>query len=70
MKKFFLEKLNITKLFVLTKLYKLDDNKGMGVVEVILIILVIVGLIVIFRTNIISIINSVFSKITSQVNTL
>ncbi len=70
MKKYIQEKINITKLFILTHLYKLNDNRGMGVVEVILIILVIVGLIVIFRTNIISIITSVFSKITSQVNSL
>lgn len=46
-----------------------EDNKGMGVVEVILIIVVLVGLAVIFKSRITSIVNTLFSKITSQVNT-
>lgn len=45
------------------------DNKGMGVVEVILIIVVLVGLAVIFKSKITSIVNTLFSKITSKVNT-
>lgn len=47
----------------------INDNRGMGVVEIILIILVLVGLVVIFRTKITSIVNSIFSKLTSKVNT-
>lgn len=61
---------------ILTKLKKglmLDElknnNKGMGVIEVILIILVLVGLVVIFRTNITNIVNTIFNKITTKVNT-
>lgn len=46
----------------------INDNSGMGVIEIILIILVLVGLVVIFRTKITSIVNSIFSKLTSQVN--
>lgn len=46
-----------------------ENNSGMGVVEIILIILVLVGLVVIFRTKITSIVNSIFSKLTSKVNT-
>lgn len=44
------------------------NNDGMGVIELVLIILVIVGLIIIFRDQITSIINIVFSKVTDQIN--
>ncbi len=47
----------------------MNDNRGMGVVEVILIILVLVGLVVLFRTNITTIVNNIFKKITTKVNT-
>lgn len=47
----------------------MNNNKGMGVVEIILIIMVLVGLVVIFRTRITSIVNSIFSNLTSKVNT-
>lgn len=47
----------------------MNDNRGMGVVEIILIILVLVGLVVIFRTKITSIVNTIFSKLISNVNT-
>lgn len=46
-----------------------EDNRGMGVIEVMLIIVVLVGLVVIFRTNITSIVNMIFNKLTSKVNT-
>lgn len=42
------------------------DNRGMGTVEVILIIVVLVGLVIIFRGQITSIVNSLFGQITSQ----
>lgn len=48
--------------------YFLKDESGMGVVEVILIILVLVGLALIFKTQITNIANSIFSSITNQVN--
>ena len=38
----------------------------MGTVEVILIIVVLVGLVVIFKEKITEIVNSIFSKITNQ----
>ncbi|MBQ3898450.1 MAG: hypothetical protein II741_01270 [Lachnospiraceae bacterium] len=44
----------------------LRDEDGMGTVEVILIIVVLVGLVVIFRNQITSIVNSLFKKITSR----
>jgi len=44
------------------------DESGMGVVEVILIILVLVGLALIFKNQITSIANGIFNSITNQVN--
>lgn len=44
----------------------IKEEDGMGTVEVILIIVVLVGLVVIFKEKITEIINSIFSKITSQ----
>jgi len=45
-----------------------DDNRGIGTLEIVLIIIVILGLLVIFRDNIESIITSVFGKIRSQID--
>lgn len=42
------------------------EEDGMGTVEVILIIVVLVGLVVIFRTQITSIVNGLFKKITDK----
>ena len=41
----------------------LRDNKGMGVVEVILIIVVLIGLVMIFQTNIKEVVASIFATI-------
>ena len=59
--------INLKNRLYLNELAK--DNKGMGVVEVILIIVVLVGLAVLFKSKITSIVNTLFSKITSKVNT-
>ncbi len=42
------------------------EEDGMGTVEVILIIVVLVGLVVIFKEKITDIVNSIFTKITNQ----
>lgn len=42
------------------------EEDGMGTVEIILIIVVLVGLVVIFKTQITELVNSIFDKITSQ----
>lgn len=42
------------------------EEDGMGTVEVILIIVVLVGLVVIFKDQITKIVNNLFDKITSQ----
>ena len=44
----------------------IKEEDGMGTVEVILIIVVLVGLVVIFKEKITEIVNSIFSKITNQ----
>lgn len=40
----------------------------MGTVEIILIIVVLVGLVIIFKSQITGLVQSIFSKITSQAN--
>ena len=45
-----------------------EDEDGMGVVEIILIIIVLIGLGEIFKRQITSLVNSILSKMTSQAN--
>jgi len=44
----------------------LMDQSGIGVVEVILILLVLVGLVLIFKDQIVALAQSIFSNISSQ----
>ena len=46
------------------------EEDGMGTVEIILILVVLVGLVIIFKGQITQIINSLFQKITSQTGTV
>ena len=46
----------------------IDDEEGIGVVEVILILLVLVGLVLIFKDQIVALARSIFSNISSQVD--
>lgn len=48
----------------------MKDNAGMGVIEVILIIVVLIGLVIIFKGQITSLVNSILSKITTQANSI
>ncbi len=48
----------------------LKEEDGMGTVEVILIIVVLVGLVIIFKDQIEDIVDSLFKKITSQTKKL
>ena len=43
-----------------------NDESGMGVVEVILIIVVLIGLVIIFKNKITGVVNDIFEKIVSQ----
>ncbi len=42
------------------------NENGMGVVEVILIIVVLIGLVIIFKNQITGVVNDIFDKIVSQ----
>ena len=44
----------------------LREEEGMRTVEIILIIVVLVGLVIIFKSQITAVVNSLFQKITSQ----
>ena len=44
----------------------LNDDAGLSVVEMILILVVIIALVLIFKTQLISLVNSIFQKITSE----
>ena len=44
----------------------LTEEDGMGTVEVILIIVVLVGLVINFKEKITEVVNSIFTKITNQ----
>lgn len=42
------------------------EEEGMGTVEIILIIVVLVGLVIIFKDRITALVNSIFDKITKE----
>lgn len=44
----------------------LRDEKGIGVVEVILILVVLICLVIIFKSQLTSLVNTIFEKITSE----
>ena len=46
----------------------LEDENGIGVVEMILILLVLVGLVIIFKDQLVSLARSIFSNIGNQVD--
>ena len=46
------------------------EEDGMGTVEVILIIVVLVGLVLIFRKQLTTLVNNLFSKITKQADSI
>lgn len=48
----------------------LFDESGMGTVEMILIIVVLVGLVLIFKNQITNIINTLFESITAKTGTI
>lgn len=44
----------------------LKDNSGMSVVELLLILVVIIALVLIFKTQLTDLVNTIFEKITSE----
>ena len=47
-----------------------DDNRGVGVVEVILILVILIGLVVIFKSEIESLVGAVFDAISGKTTTI
>ncbi len=60
--------IKITKRFMESRFCIAGDNSGMGVIEVVLIIVVLVGLAFTFKSKISTVLNTVFSKINSKVD--
>lgn len=52
------------RMYYLIQLMK--DKKGIGVVEVILILVVLIGLVIIFKSQLTSLVQTIFQKITSE----
>ena len=48
----------------------IDEEEGVGVVEIILIIVVLISLVLIFKNQLTSLVNSIFKKIVSQSNSV
>ncbi len=48
----------------------LKEEDGMGTVEIILIIVVLIGLVIIFKNQLNALVTDIFSKITSQANSI
>ena len=48
----------------------IKEEEGMGTVEIILIIVVLIGLVIIFKEQLRSLVESVFEKITTDSNTV
>lgn len=48
----------------------LQEEEGMGTVEIILIIVVLIGLVIIFKTQLRSLVETVFEKITKDSRTV
>lgn len=46
------------------------EEDGMGTVEVILIIVVLISLVIIFKTQLTNLVNNIFKKITEQANSI
>ena len=44
----------------------LTEERGIGVVEVILILVVLIGLVLIFKSQLTSLVHNIFQKITSE----
>lgn len=47
-----------------------QDEKGMGIIEIAIIIVIVIALALIFQTQIIELVNSIFDKIDISINEL
>ena len=65
------KRINVVRKIVRRKLggaraFLVESNAGMGTVEIILIIVVLIGLVIIFKGQITELVNNIFEKITAQ----
>ena len=47
-------------------MHVLREKRGVGVVEIILILVVLIGLVIIFKSQLTSLVQTIFEKITSE----
>ncbi|HIR93012.1 MAG TPA: holin, BlyA family protein [Candidatus Egerieimonas intestinavium] len=47
-----------------------EEEDAVGVVEIILVLVVLIGLVIIFKKQLVSLVNSLLSKVTSQSNSI
>ena len=47
-------------------MWTMREDRGIGVVEVILILVVLIGLVIIFKSQLTSLVQTIFQKITSE----
>ena len=47
-----------------------EEEDGIGTVEIILILVVLIGLVIIFKSQLTGLVNNIFSKIVSQSNSI
>ena len=48
----------------------IKEEEGIGVVEIILILVVLISLVIIFKSQLTSLVNSIFNKITNQAGSI
>ena len=46
------------------------EEDGVGVIEIVLILVVLIGLVIIFKSQLTSLVTNIFGKITSQAGTI
>lgn len=65
-----MNKLQIIGLRIKRKMWEgiqiLKDDSGLSVIEMLLILVVIIALVLIFKTQLINLVNTIFDKITSE----
>lgn len=47
-----------------------EDNRGVGVVEVVLILVILIGLVLVFKTEIEGLVGSIFEEISGKTETI
>lgn len=57
---------NLADLLVIRAKLALSNERGISVIELILVLVVIIGLVLIFKSQLTSLVESIFEKITSE----